>query len=86
MDKEVLLIILCIIGYIALGICAGMISVYNDKKRGYFDSDDSDANCSYIFIAIFWPLALAAVIILYPFAKLYDFFMWFGNHISSDDN
>ena len=86
MTKEVLLIILCIIGYIAIGICAGMISIYVDKKRDEFDPNNSEFNCSYIFIAIFWPLALAAVIILYPFAKLYDFFMWFGKHIDSDDN
>lgn len=82
---KALFIILCIVLYIIIGIITGMILVYFDKKHGEFDPNDSDANSAYVFVAIFWPIALAIFIIVYPFVKLYDFFMWFGKHINSDD-
>jgi len=82
---KALFIILCIVLYIIIGIITGMIFVYIDKKQDEFNPDNSDANFAYVLVAIFWPLALAAVIIVYPFAKLYDFFMWFGKHIDSND-
>ena len=82
---KTLFIILCIVLYIIIGIIIGMIWVYLDKKRGEFDPNN-DYNFSYALLAIFWPIALAALIIAYPFIKLYDFFIWFGKHINSDDN
>ncbi|MBP5700141.1 MAG: hypothetical protein J6W71_04755 [Methanobrevibacter sp.] len=85
MDKEVLLWILCIIGYIAIGICVGMIAIYIDKKNGNFDSEDEDNIVSYVGMAVFWPVTIGLFIIIYPFVKLYDFFMWFGKNINTDD-
>lgn len=82
---KTLFIILCIVLYIIIGIITGMIFVYTDKKQGEFDPNNSDANFSYVLVSIFWPIVLSIVIIVYPFVKLYDFFMWFGKHINSDD-
>lgn len=81
---KALFIILCIVLYIIIGIITGMIFVYTDKKRNDFNPYD-DCNFCYVLIAIFWPIMLSIYIIVYPFAKLYDFFMWFGKHIDSDD-
>ena len=81
---KTLFIILCIVLYIIIGIITGMIFVYTDKKRGEFNPND-DCNFCYVLISIFWPIMLGIYIIVYPFIKLYDFFIWFGKHIDSDD-
>lgn len=82
---KALFIILCIVLYIIIGIITGMIFVYTDKKHGEFNPYNGDANFAYVLVAIFWPITLGVVIIAYPFVKLYDFFIWFGKHIDSDD-
>lgn len=84
MAKEILLWILCIIGYIVFGIITGMIVIYIEKKNKNFDPEDED-NVSYIGMAVFWPVTIGLFIIIYPFVKLYDFFMWFGKNINTDD-
>lgn len=82
MTKEVLLIILCIIGYIAIGICAAMIEIYYEvKSYGEMDKEDK----CYIGIGLFWPLAAVFCIIAYPFSKIGQFLEWFGKKLEEGE-
>ena len=80
---KTLFIILCILAYIVIGICAAMIEIHQEiKDFGEVDKEEK----YYIGVGFFWPIWLVILIIYYPFSLLGKFFKWYINKVEKGED
>lgn len=80
---KTLFIILCILAYIVIGICAAMLEIHQEiKDLGEVDKEEE----YYIVVGFLWPMCLVILIITYPFSLLSKFFKWYIDKVEKGED